>query len=195
MTFAKKMLSSGFYHNEDTKMTVPFRHHGTFFGDPVRAIITASQNEVIAEDKLSQLAAETGEYVKGKLNDLSKKHPQFVSNVRGKGTYLAFDVETTDLRNSLISHLKAQGVNQGGCGVRTMRLRPTLYFEKKHADIYIDALDKAIEAAKKESGYIFYEEDCSFINPIQEALHKRSIEHRDEFWAEQAENIHWFKKP
>ena len=113
---------------------------------------------------------------------MAKKHPQFVSNVRGKGTYLAFDVETTDLRNSLISHLKAQGVNQGGCGVRTMRLRPTLYFEKKHADIYIDALDKAIEAAKKESGYIFYEEDCSFINPIQEALHKRSIEHRDEFW-------------
>ena len=88
-------------------MTVPFRHHGTFFGDPVRAIITASQNEVIAEDKLSQLAAETGEYVKSKLNDLGKKHPQFISNVRGKGTYLAFDVETTDLRNSLISHLKA----------------------------------------------------------------------------------------
>ena len=61
--------------------------------------------------------------------------------------------------------MKAQGVNQGGCGVKTVRLRPTLYFEKKHADIYLDALDKAIIESKKASNYIFYNQhDCSFTN-------------------------------
>jgi len=30
-----------------------------------------------------------------------------------------------------------------------MRFRPTLYFEKKHADIYVNALEKAILALKK----------------------------------------------
>jgi len=30
-----------------------------------------------------------------------------------------------------------------------MRFRPTLYFEKKHADLYAAALEKAISALKK----------------------------------------------
>jgi len=78
---------------------------------------------------------------------MASKHPQFISDVRGKGTYLAFDCESADLRNKLVAALKAQGVNSGGCGVKTMRLRPTLYFEKKHADIYLEALDKACQQA------------------------------------------------
>ena len=185
MTFAKKMLSCGFYHNENTRMVTPYRHMNTFLGDPVRAILTAEQNGVIKEDKLSELAVETGAYLVDKLEKLAQKHPQFIQNVRGKGTYLAFDCETVDLRNSLISKLKEQGVNQGGCGVKTMRLRPTLYFEKKHADVYAEALDMAIEEAKKASPYIFYNQhSCSFENQIQASIHRRSIENRDEFWAE-----------
>ena len=79
----------------------------TFLGDPVRAILTAYQNDYIKEDNLSELAVETGSYLTGKLNDLALKHPQFIRNLRGKGTYLAFDVETVELRNELISKLKA----------------------------------------------------------------------------------------
>jgi len=42
-----------------------------------------------------------------------------------------------------MARLKKEGINQGGCGTRTMRLRPTLYFEQKHADIYLSALERA----------------------------------------------------
>jgi 4-aminobutyrate aminotransferase/(S)-3-amino-2-methylpropionate transaminase len=95
------------------------------------------------------LAVETGAYLKEKLSALAAKHPQFIDNVRGKGTFLAFDCESTELRNAVLGKLKNQGVHQGGCGSRTLRLRPTLYFEKKHADVYTEALDKAIEEVKK----------------------------------------------
>ena len=44
VTFAKKMLSCGFYHNEETRMVTPMRHHNTFFGDPARALLTSAQN-------------------------------------------------------------------------------------------------------------------------------------------------------
>lgn len=94
VTFAKKMLSCGFYHNDDTQMVTPYRHHNTFFGDPTRAILTAHLNKLIKEDDLQGLAIETGDYLKSKLEDLSTKYPKFVSNVRGKGTYLAFDCDT-----------------------------------------------------------------------------------------------------
>ncbi len=127
-------------------MVTPYRHGNTYMGDPVRQILTAEQNSVIKEDKLSELAADTGAYLTQKLETLSKMYPEYVSSVRGKGTYLAFDCETVELRNSIIAKLKQFGVVQGGCGVRTIRMRPTLYFEQKHADIYLDALVKAINA-------------------------------------------------
>ena len=66
---------------------------------------------------MTELAKETGGYLTIQLNTMASKHPKYINNVRGKGTYLAFDCETPELKKDLISHLKAQGVNQGGCGV------------------------------------------------------------------------------
>ena len=63
MTFAKKMISSGFYHSDETKMVTPMRHHNTFYGDPVRAILTKTQNQIIKEDNLIQNCKNTGEYL------------------------------------------------------------------------------------------------------------------------------------
>jgi len=75
VTFAKKMLSCGFYHNDNTRMTTPYRHMNTFMGDPVRAICTAHQNDYIKQDNLAALAVETGDYLKEKLSELATKHP------------------------------------------------------------------------------------------------------------------------
>ena len=99
MTFAKKMLSCGFYHNENTRMVTPYRHMNTFLGDPVRAILTASQNAIIAEDKLADNCRDTGAYLTQKLLAMESKYPQFIKNTRGLGTYLAFDCASPDLRN------------------------------------------------------------------------------------------------
>ena len=106
VTFAKKMLSCGFYHNENTRMVTPYRHMNTFLGDPVRAILTAKQNTVIKEDKLAENCRDTGAYLKEKLEALSAKHPHFIHNVRGMGTYLAFDCETPEMRNNLVNTLR-----------------------------------------------------------------------------------------
>jgi len=75
VTFAKKMHSCGFYHNEDTKMVTPFRHMNTFMGDPIRVLLTAEQNRIIKEDNLTALASETGAYLTEKLTKLAEKHP------------------------------------------------------------------------------------------------------------------------
>ena len=121
-------------------------------GDPVRQILTAEQNVVIKEDKLSELAADTGSYLCEKLSELAIKYPNYIQNLRGKGIYLAFDCETAELRNSIISKLKSLGVICGGCATQTIRLRPTLYFEQRHADIYLEALEEAIKQINNEQG-------------------------------------------
>ena len=122
-------------------MATPFRHFNTFFGDPVRAILTMHLNKAIKEDNLVELAVETGAFLETRLNELAKKYPRFIQNVRGKGTFLASDSETVADREALINGLRKHGIIQGICGTQTIRLRPSLYFEKKHADIYTERLD------------------------------------------------------
>ena len=67
--------------------------------------------------------------------------------MRGKGTYIAFDSETVGDRDKMIARLKQHGIIQGFCGDKSTRFRPSLYFEKKHADIYLDRLEKSCSEA------------------------------------------------
>ena len=142
VTFAKKMLSCGFYHRHDTRVQQGYRHFNTFMGDPVRAQLTAAQNKIIEEDKLAEVAAQTGTHLQNRLFEISDKYPNLVGKVRGMGTFLSFSCETAPIRDALTLKLKSEGVNQGPCGDRSARFRPTLYFEEKHADIYCDALTR-----------------------------------------------------
>uniref|UniRef100_A0A7S3HWH8 4-aminobutyrate aminotransferase n=3 Tax=Choreotrichia TaxID=141411 RepID=A0A7S3HWH8_9SPIT len=143
VTFAKRMLSCGFYHNHETKSEQPYRHFNTFFGDSMRALLTAQQNKIIKEDNLAAMAAEVGDYLQDGLREMELKYPKLVRDPRGLGTYRSFTVDSAPLRDALGLKLKSYGVNQGPCGDHSLRLRPTLYFEKSHADFYLDALDKA----------------------------------------------------
>lgn len=77
------------------------------------------------------------------MQELEKKYPAFVDKTRGLATFLSFSVSTTAKRDALMLKMKSHGVNQGPCGDRSLRFRPTLYFEKSHADFYLNALDKA----------------------------------------------------
>ena len=44
-------------------------------------------------------------------------------------------------RDAIISRLRACGVLVGGCGERTIRIRPTLVFRPDLAEIMLDRLD------------------------------------------------------
>lgn len=67
--------------------------------------------------------------------------------MRGKdrGTFIAWDLPTGEKRDLLLKKLKSNGCNVGGCAVNAVRLRPSLTFEEKHADIFIEALTKSVK--------------------------------------------------
>lgn len=131
---------------DEHKWTIGYRHFNTFSGDMTRALLSAVQNKVIHEENLLENVRETGDYLRPKLEALSEKYPDFIADVRGLGCYLAFDVPAGfEKRDKLVPLMRAQGVNFGICGVNSMRLRPNLYFGKKHADILLDALEKSVK--------------------------------------------------
>ncbi len=81
-----------------------------------------------------------------------------VSKVRGVGTFAAFDLPTTELRDTLIQKLRLKGtalsilfsysyyagVNSGGSGDKSIRLRPMLIFKPKHAQQFLSILSQTL---------------------------------------------------
>jgi 4-aminobutyrate aminotransferase/(S)-3-amino-2-methylpropionate transaminase len=103
---------------------------------------------VIRRDSLLENVRVTGAYLKAGLDRLSKRFPARLQNVRGRGTFLAFDVPSNppgQARDALVGAMRQKGVQSSGCGNQTIRLRPMLTFQPKHADIYLRTLEQTLE--------------------------------------------------
>ncbi|KPI91462.1 4-aminobutyrate aminotransferase, mitochondrial [Papilio xuthus] len=145
VTFSKKMLTGGFYFSESFKPPHPYRVFNTWMGDPGKLILLEKVLEVIKSDNLIRLTQEVGGHLKKGLHQLEKEFPNVINSVRGRGTFLAFDATTSELRDKINNNMKKNGVLGGSCGERAIRIRPALVFQKKHADIYLDILRKTLK--------------------------------------------------
>lgn len=63
----------------------------------------------------------------------------------GKGTFLSWDMKDTAQRDKFVGLMKHKGVLMGGCGERTVRLRPMLTFGEKHMEVLGDAITKSLK--------------------------------------------------
>lgn len=87
----------------------------------------------------------TGDYLFAGLESLSQKYPGEVQNLRGKGqgTFIAWD---SPRRDAVLKAGKSVGINIGGSGEAAVRLRPMLIFQKRHADILLEGLEKIFKS-------------------------------------------------
>lgn len=146
VTFSKKAQTAGFYYGDPTlRPNKPYRQFNTWMGDPARALLFRAIIEEIQQHDLVSNTARVGDYLFGKLEGLAKKYPGQFDNLRGKGqgTFIAFDNPN---RDEFLTKAKKFGVNIGGSGATAVRLRPMLIFEKQHADILVEALEKVVSS-------------------------------------------------
>jgi 4-aminobutyrate aminotransferase/(S)-3-amino-2-methylpropionate transaminase len=146
VTFSKKAQTAGYYFgNPELRPNKPYRQFNTWMGDPARAILfRAIINEIERLDLVSNTAA-VGEYLFAGLEGLAKRYPGEIQNLRGKGqgTFIAFD---SPRRDEFLKKAKSFGVNIGGSGERAVRLRPMLIFQRHHADILLEAMEKIVKS-------------------------------------------------
>lgn len=102
--------------------------------------------EVVKEDKLLSNTISTGAYLLEGLKDVSKNLEEKFYNVRGLGLMIAFDFPIKELRDSFLEIALKHGLLCLGCGSSSIRLRPSLTFNKKDVDCL---LDKVGTIAKK----------------------------------------------
>ncbi|KAI5298016.1 4-aminobutyrate transaminase [Ascosphaera atra] len=146
VTFSKKAQTAGYYFgNPELRPNKPYRQFSTWIGDPARVCLFRSIIQEIERLNLVEHTAKTGDYLYAGLERLAQKYPQDFQNLRGKGqgTFIAWD---TPRRDAIVSKAKSFGINIGGCGAAAVRLRPMLIFQKHHADILLESLEKIVKA-------------------------------------------------
>lgn len=142
VTFSKKAQAAGYYFGDPAlRPNKPYRQFNTWMGDPTKAILFRAILGEIERLNLVENTAVTGDYLFNGLEQLAQRYPEQFKNLRGKnrGTFIAFDHPK---RDELLVRAKANGINIGGSGASAVRLRPMLIFQKHHADILLERLEK-----------------------------------------------------
>lgn len=132
VTFSKKAQAAGFYYRDQTlRPDRPYRQFNTWMGDPARALLFKAIVRQVEERGLVERTARVGEYLYRGLEELARRYPGEIKNLRGRGqgTFIAWDSER---RDELLRLALAKGVNMGASGDSSVRLRPMLVFEEKH---------------------------------------------------------------
>ncbi|XP_001607115.2 4-aminobutyrate aminotransferase, mitochondrial [Nasonia vitripennis] len=145
VTFSKKMQMGGYYHLEEMKPKQSYRVFNTWMGDPSKLILLEAIVDVIEKENLLDRVTRVGNYTLDHLKKLENEFPNSINSSRGRGTFIAFDCATAQLRDATIKKLLQNGIQAGGCGEKAVRLRPALTFTEHHANIFLDNLRSVLK--------------------------------------------------
>ena len=120
------------------------RLNSTWGGNLVDMVRSQKYLEIIEEESLVDNAAKMGNYIVKGLLELGKNQGEKMSNIRGKGLMIAFDLNNGDKRNETIALVRSKNVIVLPCGERSVRLRPPLNVSEEECNIALDAITYAI---------------------------------------------------
>lgn len=99
---------------------------------------------MLRENTLQNVRERGGEFMSG-LQGLAREYPERVTNVRGAGLMCAFDLDSGDLRNRLVSRIFENGAIILPCGDRSVRVRPPLNISPAEVEAALGIIDRSLE--------------------------------------------------
>lgn len=130
--FGKRMQVCGFLASKRIEevdhhvFQQPSRINSTWGGSLVDMVRATRYLEVVEEERLVENARDVGEHLLRGLQEIQAEFPKWISNTRGRGLMCAFDLPDTEIRNRFRNLAFAKGMLILGCGVRSIRFRPSL---------------------------------------------------------------------
>jgi L-lysine 6-transaminase len=118
------------------------RINSTWGGNLVDMVRCARYLQIMKEDDLVANAARVGGAFKEQLEQLQGSTS--VSNVRGRGLFLAFDMPDGAARDGFRQECWDAGLATLACGTRTVRFRPPLVFSDADVDQSMSVMRKVL---------------------------------------------------
>jgi putrescine aminotransferase len=121
----------------------PSIHNSTFGGNPLACSAASACIEVLQEEHLPARAAVMGNYFMQRLNELRRKYPQFIQDVRGKGLLIGLEFTSQETRIAVQNELFHRGVLVAGTmnANRTIRIEPPLIITESQINFMIETLE------------------------------------------------------
>lgn len=130
-------------------------HGGTFGGNPLACAAALKTLEVIEEEGILENCKKQGAYFISQLQNLQKKYPARIGNVRGVGLMVAMEIvdDTGNPDAEYTAYLKEKALEQDvlllNCGSdhNVIRFISPLTVTEKEIDIAVTVLDKILAEA------------------------------------------------
>jgi len=130
----------------DSVFRISSRINSTWGGNLVDMVRCQRNIEIIEEDDLVGNAARSGERLLEGLRRLEGIFPGTVSNARGRGLFVAFDLPDTGIRNRTLTALNEADVLGLASGHRAVRMRPPLVLSAAEVDEGLRRIERALAA-------------------------------------------------
>lgn len=128
----------------DNVFHVSSRINSTWGGNLVDMVRARRILETIDADRLFDQAADTGRYLRDRLDELAAEFPATVLDARGRGLMCAFTLPTPRQRDDLIARLWDRGVVMLASGHSSVRFRPALTVTRTEIDLAVTAVRAAL---------------------------------------------------
>merc|ERR1719281_169072 len=132
--FSKKALLGGYYYKDEFQPPQGYRIFNTWMGDATKLLLFRAVLETVENEGLQERVVAVGHQLWRILEKASGTHPDYVTNLRGCGTVIAFDCKSPAHRDELANQLRNNGVLVGTNGTQSIRFRPALNFSPLHVN-------------------------------------------------------------
>jgi L-lysine 6-transaminase len=148
VSFAKKAQTGGImasrrFDEVDSVFQVKSRISSTFGGNLVDFVRAAKYLQIIREEHLLDNAKREGAFLLEGLKKIAEKHER-VTNVRGVGILLAFDLDDGVTRDRAIARIQQEGLLLLPCGDSSIRLRPALDVGRTECEAALAMIERAL---------------------------------------------------
>jgi len=120
------------------------RINSTFGGNLVDMARCNEILKIIEREELVKNASRMGSRLLSGLVSLHEEFPQIISNPRGRGLMCAFDLPSTEERDSFRRNLLREKLLVVGCGEKSIRFRPHLIISDAEIDLILQTVRKVL---------------------------------------------------
>lgn len=120
----------------------PGTHGSTFGGNPLASAVALAAVEILSQPGFLDNVRARGAELRAGLDELKRRHPGELLEVRGIGLMLGIRTRTPN--TEVAARLRAYGLLTVPAGDNVLRLLPPLVIGPEHVDLALDILDRVL---------------------------------------------------